>query len=156
MHSTNLCKFRFVMTGFFYWKIFRFDVHIVKKNPGFMEKCTPLINECLNPCTQPIHANSGLLWRAKYFMHNVIVSNRSFIFFCLFHRLNDFICYISDFFLPSRERKFGDNMTYCMDQYNHFICLLTHAFNTAEKNPPTWLKRSDLSNINIWYRPIHD
>ena len=44
----------FFMTGFFYWKIFRFDVHIVKKNPGFMEKCTPLIIECLN--TQPIHA----------------------------------------------------------------------------------------------------
>ena len=45
----------FFMTGFFYWKIFRFDVHIVKKNPGFMEKCARLIIECLKPCTQPIH-----------------------------------------------------------------------------------------------------
>ena len=43
----------FFMTGFFYWKIFRFDGHIVKKNPGFMEKCVPLIKECLKPCTQP-------------------------------------------------------------------------------------------------------
>ena len=46
----------FFMTGFFYWKIFRFEAHIVKKNPGFMEKCTPLIKECLaNECTQPLH-----------------------------------------------------------------------------------------------------
>ena len=37
----------FVMVGFFYWKVFRYDVHIVKRNPGFMEKCTPLICECL-------------------------------------------------------------------------------------------------------------
>ena len=49
----------FFMTGFFFWKIFRYDVHIVKKNPGFKEKCTPLINECLaksnTPCSQPLH-----------------------------------------------------------------------------------------------------
>ena len=39
-----------------YWKIFRYDEHIVKKNPGFMEKCTPLIKECLSrACTQPLH-----------------------------------------------------------------------------------------------------
>ena len=44
----------FFMTGFFYWEIFRFDAHIVKKNLGFMEKCVPLINECLKPCTQPL------------------------------------------------------------------------------------------------------
>ena len=37
----------FVMVGFFYWKVFRYDAHIVKRNPGFMEKCTPLICECL-------------------------------------------------------------------------------------------------------------
>ena len=37
----------FVIGGFFYWKIFRFETHIVKRNPGFMEKCTPLICECL-------------------------------------------------------------------------------------------------------------
>ena len=43
----------FLMTGFFCWKIFRFDAHIVKKNPGFKKKCTPLIKECLKPCTQP-------------------------------------------------------------------------------------------------------
>ena len=45
----------FFMTGSFYWKIFRFDAHIVKKNPGFMEKCKPLIKECFKPCTQPLH-----------------------------------------------------------------------------------------------------
>ena len=53
------CGEGFYMTGFFYWKIFRYDVHNVKKNPGFMEKCTLLINECLahanTPCTQPPH-----------------------------------------------------------------------------------------------------
>ena len=38
----------FYLKGFFYWKIFRFDVHIVKKNPGFMEKCKPLIIDCLS------------------------------------------------------------------------------------------------------------
>ena len=51
----------FVMVGFFYWKIFCYDAHIVKRNPGFMEKCTPLICECLAhaiphgliTCTQP-------------------------------------------------------------------------------------------------------
>ena len=43
------CDEGFIMTGFFYWKIFRFDVHIVKKNPAFMKKCTPLIQECLKP-----------------------------------------------------------------------------------------------------------
>ena len=42
------CDDGFFMTGFFYWKIFCFNVHIVKKNPGFMEKCAPLIIECLN------------------------------------------------------------------------------------------------------------
>ena len=57
----------FVMAGFFYWKVFRYDVHIVKRNPGFMEKCTPLICKCLSQaiphelikeresCTQPLH-----------------------------------------------------------------------------------------------------
>ena len=45
----------FFMTGFFYWKIFRFNAHIVKKNPGFMERCTPLIIECLKQSTQPLH-----------------------------------------------------------------------------------------------------
>ena len=49
------CDNGFFMTGFFYWKIFRFNAHIVKKNPGFMAKCAPLINECLKPCTQPLH-----------------------------------------------------------------------------------------------------
>ena len=37
----------FVVVGFFYWKAFRYDVRIVKRNPEFMEKCTPLICECL-------------------------------------------------------------------------------------------------------------
>ena len=37
----------FYLKGFFYWKIFRFDVQIVKKNPGFMERCKPLIIDCL-------------------------------------------------------------------------------------------------------------
>ena len=37
----------FAMAGFFYWKVFRYDVRIVKRNPGFMERCTPLIYECL-------------------------------------------------------------------------------------------------------------
>ena len=41
----------FVMVGFFYWKVFRYDVHIVKRNPGFMEKCTPLICEYLAHAT---------------------------------------------------------------------------------------------------------
>ena len=57
----------FVMAGFFYWEVFRYDVHIVKRNPGFMEKCTPLICKCLSqaiphqlikerePCTPPLH-----------------------------------------------------------------------------------------------------
>ena len=57
----------FVMAGFFYWKVFRYNVHIVKRNPGFMEKCTPLICKCLSQaiphelikeresCTQPLH-----------------------------------------------------------------------------------------------------
>ena len=54
----------FVMVGFFSWKIFHYDMHIVKRNPGFMEKCTLLICECLahaiprelnTPCTQPLH-----------------------------------------------------------------------------------------------------
>ena len=58
------CGEGFFMTGFFYWKIFRYDVHIVKRNPGFMEKCMPLICKCLahaipheliTPCTQPLH-----------------------------------------------------------------------------------------------------
>ena len=49
------CDDGFFMTGFFYWKIFRFDTHIVKKNPGFMEKYTPLIIECLKSCTQRLH-----------------------------------------------------------------------------------------------------
>ena len=59
LYETDYKRFEggdgFFMTGFFYWKIFRFDVHIVKKNTGFMEKCAPLIIECLKPCTQPIH-----------------------------------------------------------------------------------------------------
>ena len=37
----------FFMTGFFFWKIFRYDVYIVKKNPGFIEKCIPRIYESL-------------------------------------------------------------------------------------------------------------
>ena len=45
----------FFMTGFFYWKIFRFEAHIVKKNSGFMQKCEPLIIECLKKSTQPTH-----------------------------------------------------------------------------------------------------
>ena len=50
------CGDGFFMTGFFYWKIFLFEAHIVKKNPGFMQKCEPLIIECLKKSTQPIHA----------------------------------------------------------------------------------------------------
>ena len=38
----------FYLKGFFYWKIFRFDVKIVKKNPGFMQRCKPLIIDCLS------------------------------------------------------------------------------------------------------------
>ena len=49
------CCDGFFMTGFLYWKIFRFETHIVKKNPGFMEKCTPLIIECLKKSTQLLH-----------------------------------------------------------------------------------------------------
>ena len=52
------------------------------------------------------------------------ITKQQFIFFCLFHRLNDFTSNISDFFLPSRERKFGDCVLHCKYQYNHFICLL--------------------------------
>ena len=51
LFASDLCDMDggegFVMVGFFYWKIFRYDVHIVKRNHGFMEKCTPLICECL-------------------------------------------------------------------------------------------------------------
>ena len=49
------CDDGFFLTGFFYWKIFRFEAHIVRKNPGFIENCTPLINECLKQSTQPTH-----------------------------------------------------------------------------------------------------
>ena len=57
---------------------------------------------------------------AKIFYELRHVSNRGFIFFCLFHRVYDLICYISGFFLPRRQRKFGDNVPNCMNQYNHF------------------------------------
>ena len=56
---------------------------------------------------------------AKYFTHHVITIVS--YFFRLFHRLDNFICYISDIFLPSRQRKFGNNVPYCVYQYNHFI-----------------------------------
>ena len=54
-----------------------------------------------------------------------------FNLFCFFHRHNNFLCYISDFFLPRRERKFGDNVTNCMEQYNHFymfVIYLNHVY----------------------------
>ena len=56
---------------------------------------------------------------AKYFTHHVITIVS--YFFRLFHRLDNFICYISDIFLPSRQRKFGNNVPYCVYQHNHFI-----------------------------------
>lgn len=55
----------FVMVGFFYWKVFRYDVHIVQRNPGFMEKCTPLIYKCL------AHAPPHELITACYFACNI-------------------------------------------------------------------------------------
>ena len=68
--------------------------------------------------------------RQKYFMHHVILWIH--IFFRLFHRLDNLICYISDIFLPSRQRKFGNKSPNCVNQHNPFICLLfiqnTHAF----------------------------
>ena len=65
LYATDFIKLEcgqgFFMTGFFYWMVFRYDVHIVKRNPGFLEKCTPLIYKCLahaiprELCTQPLH-----------------------------------------------------------------------------------------------------
>ena len=63
--------------------------------------------------------------KAKYFMHNVIVSNRSFIFFCLFHRLDNFICYISDFFLLRRQRNFGNKVpNLCVSIQSFYISVI--------------------------------
>ena len=47
--------------------------------------------------------------------------NHHFIFFCLLYRLNYFICYISGLFLPSRERKFVDNVANTVEQNKHCI-----------------------------------
>ena len=81
------------------------------------------------------YANSSLFTydKAKIFHASRPVLNRSFIFFCLFHRLDKFICYISDFFLPSRERTFGDNVPNCVYQYNHCI----EIFEIYSKHPRT-------------------
>ena len=70
------------------------------------------------------------VWRGKNI--SCITSYCVFIFFRLFHRLDNFICYISDIFLPSRQWKFGNTMPNCVYQHNHFIFSWfiqnTHAF----------------------------
>ena len=68
---------------------------------------------------------------------HVLYLNRSSIIFCLFHRLYDLICYIYGFFLPSRERKFSDNVPNCVEQYNHCI----YIFLTYSKQKRMRFKR---------------
>ena len=79
-----------------------------------------------------VYANSGLFTYDEAKIFHASRHTVDSYFFRLFHRLDNFICYISDIFLPSRQRKFGNKAPNCVNKHNHFICLLfiqnTHAF----------------------------
>ena len=109
------CSWNVLWINFASWRLARED---------FERKCFWKLNKY--SCQ---YANSSLFiqaWRTKIFHVESHVSvmkyfNHLFIFFCLFHRLNYLICYIPDFFLPSRKQKFGDNVPNCVEWNKHCI-----------------------------------
>jgi len=92
-------------------------------------------------------------------MKRLIILNRRFILFFLFHRLNYMKCYISEIFLPRRTRKFGDNVPNRVKRNRHFVftkkCFIQNSacVSQAKKKVTTCLRKTGRCNINIPDRP---
>ena len=91
------------------------------------------------------HANKVVVYtsvKAKnsYDRSHVLYLKPRICIFCLFHRLNNITRNASDFFLPSRDRKFADNVANNVEQNNHCIYIhviyskhKAHAYHATEK-----------------------
>ena len=78
-------------------------------------------------------------WRI-FNLHALVIFGLRVIFFCLLHRLNYKICYVSEIFLPSRSKKLGENVPNSVKCNKHLVFITkrfiqtAHAFTTSQKN----------------------
>ena len=84
----------------------------------------------------------GLHKREEYLNFTLWLFSHRLFFFCLFHSLNYIKSNISDIFLPSSSRKFGDNVPNRVKRNEHVVFIhrrfiqKAHAFTQAKKRTP--------------------